>query len=70
MFEINIMRCQGPAQPPAKRIFEKFQLQPELGHEVPQDQGDGDGLHVQGRGGRVQRAIGLIFLDNHLTMYM
>ena len=38
----------------AKRIFGKFQPQPELVRLPPQGQGHGDGGHAEGHGGRVE----------------
>ena len=61
MVEIDIMRCQEPEKSCAKRISGKFQPQPELGHQVPQELEDGDGVHGAGPGGRTERDFGSIF---------
>ena len=43
---------------------------PEQGHQVPQEEGDGDGEQVGGPGDRAEGAIGPIFLDNHHYHYI
>ena len=45
------MQCQGPAKPDVKINSKKFQPWPELGHQAPQEQGDGEGSHVGEPGG-------------------
>ena len=55
--EVDIRQCQRRGKPGEKRIDGKFQPRPELGHQVCQEQGDGVGLHTQGRGGHVEGAI-------------
>ena len=49
--ELNRSNCQGRGLSGAKRINEKFQPQPELGHQVSQELEDGDGGHGASRGG-------------------
>ena len=43
---------------------------PEQGHQVPQEEGDGDGGQVGGPGDRAEGAMGPIFLDNHHYHYI
>ena len=45
------MQCQGPAKPDVKKNSKKFQPWPELGHQAPQEQGEGEGSHVGEPGG-------------------
>ena len=52
-----------------KRIFGKFEPQPELDHQVPQEQGEGADLHVQGRESHIDGAIELRFLSCHLWAF-
>ena len=50
-----------PAQQCAKKNSEKFQPQPELGHQVPQELEDGHGVHGVGPGVRTEGDFGSIF---------
>ena len=59
--EIDIRQCQRRGKPGEKKIDGKFQPQPELGHQVPQELEDGDGGHGAGREGRTEGDFESIF---------
>ena len=63
MLEIVIMRCQEPEKSGAKRILKKFQPQPELGQQLLQGQGHGDGGQAEGPEGDLEGAIDLNFFQ-------
>ena len=53
-----------------KIIKEKFQPQPEQGHQVSQEEGEGHGHHAQVCVGRIEGAIAPIFYDFHPEIFV